>query len=499
MKERRQKVSSLLRLRPWMKGRPMMISSLLTSSFVTLLALQNPQPETKQELNAEIVLDSNISVWSGKSYEAQWTVGLPLKSKVMEVSIDNELETLRRASDNKERRNPGDKLVIDKAMVQLNAGEEIPAGQEVILNWPKPDHPLVNDNGEQIKAKLAENIIAPNIESLHGNLFNYHFITSDGQEAQLVGISTKGFVGDLVRHQVALDEAEQSGDEEAVKYLSHFIIAESLSGFLLIKEHDSNRINAYPVIGEKADTQINLNPGNSSFAFEHNASALVEILKAYSKKTKTEDELRIEFEPTAENLIQTANDLRQATDAELTKVSGNIQDPANPSRIFSIEASISNSEVFERRDWIENIKLIQMENSNRLNDDRQQMQAIALQIPSEEESSESLPIAGILTEYNPDFPSNQFACGSHVPVLPMIGRSLKDGALEFANLQSFDGPVWNLGYAIFNLSHEVDSYILSWSFMHEDTSYLKKKKIIWGAKAFVNQMTGVHQISTDLP
>jgi len=484
-----------------MKGKAFMISSLITASLLAAIAMAPAKDGCSISKDLRIESERTAGFESNRaigSFEADWVVGLPLKSKIIEVKIPEARETLKRASDNATRRNRGDKLVIATPMIQLSAGESVSRGSEVVLTWPKPDHPLVDDNGEIITAKLKRNARAPQFEELSGSVFDYRFQTNSGLQAQLVGVTARPYRGDSLRREQALTEAIAAGDFEGIEFLERFPDTETLSGFLVLRLDQENSFKAFPVTGEKFKNEITFSAGHSSLKFGEKATELVEIYKAYSYKTKTEDELRVDFEPTAESLIAMANETQSRFVEDIIELSGIIQNPAAGGGFYSVQGSVSDAEAFDLKTWISDPRFIHLGNFEHLQNARQQMQLITIGIPDTENHSE-LRLAGIMTQYNADFPSDYFACGSHVPLIPMTGKSFGGGSFEFSRLDILSGPYWNLSYAKFDLNGGGDSYILSWTFEHADSSYLKKRKLIWGGKAFVNPMSSYHLIPLRFP
>lgn len=470
-----------------LRGGPLIFMMISLFTCFALVAI-SPEP-----VETDLLFSTDSFRLESGMQSKSFFLELPLRSKVIPVDVESEIEILRQADENKTRLGPDQKLTVGEAYVSLSSGERLEVGDEVSLHYPEAGRPLLDVNGDVLRARISKAVEAPHAERVRFDIVRLEKKTDKGSfSAVLMGILPTP--ADRLRTQAALEEAKSYGEpDDVLKEFEAYGHTASVSGYIIMESTDLIRL--YRVIGEwnQETGHFALSAAQTSRDFFDQGYSLSEMIRDKVLKQREEADLREDLVVFGGQVIDVALEFQsRERSPETLELAGPLQ---NWTASFEVDL-LADALVLDSS--IESFRLLKWSNESRLMVDRQQMLGLALQ-PVSEKFSQSHTLAGLLIKYEPDLPTDRHICAPAVTYLPMHGEMHGYEQAQFSRLYSSElneSSVWTLEHALLSTG-AMDSAILSWSFMPSKPERLETQSLTSGAKAFVNRMTKFESVEFD--
>ena len=422
--------------------------------------------------------DSSNNSWDSKTFQ----VDVPFRSKVSEVKIENEETILRQAEVNQK------KLLVKKAYTKIGADQVIKEGDNVSLDMGN-GHPLLRQAEEVLsgRALQATNIL----EGLKVPMTRLHFTqelaTGDIIEGWVIAAGM--YPGDRRRIELEIESLQKEGAEDnkdSILYFEKLLSTQEAIGLVTVISKEQGSA-LYGVAGKLGEHELELSSVlSSSKLFEPSDEFLDSVLDVRFNR-QTADQIRDTYVQSAGTLqaeaahshSQSSYDKPILFEANKGRVNVSLRLSKSSSRLLNGSLSV------DVHEWT---------NEGRLQEDRQQVVAFALQ-GKELDRSVPLSVALIMT-YAPDFPSDDFVCASHISRHILAGSVSPQGSGRFSRIYPGENAksVWELMYASLDLA-PTDSKVSSWSYVPARAEKLATQDIYSGLKVFVNTLDK-HSVKT---
>jgi hypothetical protein len=429
-------------------------------------------------------------------HSTQWSLDLDFTSKVIPVHVEAGGQLLRRAEINRDRLESDQNLVVSQTFAEIEAGQHLKSGEKILLHFPEANRPLIDIHKEPIEAILLEEVLPIAREQMPVELLQFRTrIPETGVELQLALLAAYPTRADSIRYRAAHIEAEgflTDYTAEELKMIEEFPRRAEISGFAVLKTEERKNFGFYRVLGHLLKDQEVWTLSLSSVSV---ADQLVDPTEAFSK-------LAYEIFVSKEKKALDAREdyIRIAT--ELLDRSKSIQASLQPddqtqwrlqTKEPQIQIELTLDQKMERMisGWLVSAKILHWNNKERLKEDRQQSQVLALQVQSEKESHDDVSAMAVI--YPPELPADTHVCAPTFTRLLFHGKMMGPSTVALYRLFSEDMStqnLWTLESAKFSLQNNGPSHITSWDFDPTQPEKFQTQELHTGLKSFVNWMTG---------
>lgn len=415
-----------------------------------------------------------------------FNINLPIRSKILSVQIEDEDSVLSRSIENKERRVVG-------AFAKLKSGVKIESPQEIVLQYPdSSDRALVDEAQSVIRAKLKNSVQLSGNEEMKFKIISFRKDLKDDQKVQIVLLVAYPPASDVARVEEVLKEARARDDIEVLEAYDRFENRGEAVGFAVISDRSVSK-RLFQVRGTSNRDLLELQSSKTVLKVPTQFDQFLEAVLDWRFKKSTEAEVRTKY-------VLNADALRSASlsfQAELSETQRILIPTADDKFSHSLALNLGRS--IEVQDYISSIEIHRWENSDKLDSDRQQVQAIAIR-PIFGSQKDYSRVASVIVSYDPNFPADSFDCVPHVLRTTMHGSLLHDGSAFFSELfgsEKVDEP-WTLSFAHLKKENSETSKISSWTFFPSQPERLKTQPISSGLKVFVNSISKTSEVTEAL-